>query len=1613
MPGMAEKKLSQLIDQVSRHVGKKTRSGKTAAALVDFTRRLYKNVPPDDLRGMTAENLAGAAHSLWKLMAHRAHGESKVRVFNPRQNTDGWAVGHTVVEVINDDMPFLVDSMTLGVNHMGGEVHLVIHPIMLAKRASSGTLKGIVDETDAAGALHESIMHIQVNEQTDEDCAKIARHLESVLDEVSASVADWRSMGARCGEIIAELEDRPPPLPHAEVAETLAFLKWMEDDHFTFLGYREYRFEGKGARAVSKIDPKSGLGLLRDPEVRVFKGLRNLGKLPADVRQFVRSPVLLRITKANKRSNVHRPVQMDTVAVKTFDHKGQVAGERLFIGLFTSVAYARSPRDIPILREKVANVIRRSGFRTGSHDGKALLHALETYPRDELFEISENELHDIAMGVLHLQERHRTALFLRFDPFGRFVSCMVYVPRERYDTNLRHKLQAILEEAYDGKVETFSTRLTDATLARVHFIIATRDEQIPKRDPAEVEAKLVEASRSFVDHLEQALVGALGEVRGIKALRRFERAFPASYQEAFSAETAVTDVACIEHAMETGDLAMNLYRPADAPTEILFFKIYVSGDPVPLSDILPMLENMGFRVIGEVPYKVTPVGHDKAIWIHDFDMDVVGGHEVDPAKVRDHFHDAFHRVWRRRMENDGFNKLVLNAGLTARQVVVLRAYCKYLRQARIPFSQSYMEETLAGNPDSTKLLVDLFESRFDPARAAGSEKRGQALRNAILMELEDVANLDEDRIIRRYLNVIESTLRTNFYQTTEEGSEKDYCSFKLDSRNIDELPLPQPFREIFLYSPRVEGIHLRFGMVARGGLRWSDRREDFRTEILGLVKAQQVKNAVIVPVGSKGGFVVKNPPSPEAGRDAFLEEGIECYKTFIRGLLDITDNLRKGKLIEPRDVVRYDGGDPYLVVAADKGTATFSDIANSVSIEYGHWLDDAFASGGSAGYDHKKMGITARGAWECVKRHFRELGKDIQSEDFTCIGCGDMSGDVFGNGMLLSKHIKLVGAFNHLHIFVDPDPDPAKSWAERNRLFALPRSAWSDYNASLISKGGGIFERKAKSIKTSPEMRKIFDISKAEVTPTELIKAMLKADAELLWFGGIGTYIKGANESDLDVGDRANDSLRVTAREVGAKVLGEGANLGLTQRARIEYGLAGGACNTDSIDNSAGVDCSDHEVNIKILLGAAEQMGRMTRKARDTLLAKMTDEVGELCLRDNYLQGQAITVTHQLGAHLLDRFGRLMRAMEKDGHLDRAIEYLPDDEVILERVKQGIGLTRPEISVLLSYSKNVLYDDLLASSLPDDPFFHSNLSEYFPTPLRKRFAKEIRQHRLKREIVTTVITNDLINRVGINFVHEVREKTGMAPDEITRAYTVTREIFGMDGLWAAIEGLDNKVPALTQSAMLVECGRLIERETVWFLRESALPILIEKTIADYASGARTLSQCWERLLSDDDRRSFDERAAAYQAQGVPAALARRIAILIHLSPVCDVVRLARETTLPVERVAEVYSTVGNRYGFDWLRRAAASLPTDTAWDKLAVTAIVDDFYGHQSELVAAVLNGKPGDGGLDDMLETWADQRRPQLSRNAQLLQELRSSGAPDLAMLAVANRQIKAIVAG
>ncbi|MGO1119434.1 NAD-glutamate dehydrogenase [Rhodovibrionaceae bacterium A322] len=1583
-----------------------------------FARTLLSGIPPEDLANETEDNLLGMVNALWQHTLNRSDASPKISLCNPDLDSHGWQSPHTAVMVLNDDMPFLVDSINAELSHLDMEVYLIIHPVFFFARDDKGNLKKVEDPDGLGEGQRESLMLVLVGEQDEARHADIAHRLELVLADVRHAVEDWRDMRQRTRDLIRDLEKAPPRMIHRqEVDDAVRFLEWVDNDHFTYLGYREYRFEGEGDQAVARIQEDTCLGVLRDPAVSVFHGLRNLGMLPPDVQAWVKRPELLRVTKTNRRSTVHRPAHMDAVAMKIMDRTGKVIGERLIVGLFTSTAYSRSPRSIPLLRRKIDNTIARAGFVPGSHDGKALLHILETYPRDELFQISEEELSAIAIGVLNLQERQRTAIFVRHDPFERFVSCMVYVPRDRFDTSMRLKLQEKLAKTYDGTVVAFSTQLGDSPLARLHLIVNTTQGAVPAVDLPELEKELAEMTRSWADRLRQALIEAQGEGKGLALWRRYEQAFPSNYKEAFFAKDAVADILRIEEALASNDLAMDLYRPFKAAPEVLHFKLYVPGTPIPLSDVLPMLENMGLKVIGEVPYEVFPDKGAQSLWVHDFHMTLQSGGQLEIEKVRNAFHEVFSLVWHGSMDNDGFNRLVLVAGLTAQEIRILRAYCKYLRQAQIPFSQEYMENTLARNPELAAKLCQLFELRFDPAqrKALGKTKakaEEEQLTSAILAQLDQVTNLDEDRIVRRYLNLIQVTLRTNYYQLAN-GAVKDYVSFKFDAANIEELPQPRPYREIFVYSPRVEGVHLRFGPVARGGLRWSDRREDFRTEILGLVKAQQVKNAVIVPVGSKGGFVPKRPVPPEAGRDAWLAEGVACYKIFLSGLLDVTDNLKGDKVVPPKSVVRYDQDDPYLVVAADKGTATFSDYANGVSNDYGFWLDDAFASGGSAGYDHKAMGITARGAWESVKRHFRELRKDIQKEEFTAIGVGDMSGDVFGNGMLLSRKTRLLAAFNHLHIFVDPNPDAEKSWVERKRLFDLPRSNWADYDSKLVSKGGGIFDRKAKSIKLSAEIKKTFGITQDSLTPNELIRAILVSQVELLWFGGIGTYIKAESESHADVGDRASDPLRINGKDLQAKVVGEGANLGMTQLGRVEAALRGVRLNTDAIDNSAGVDCSDHEVNIKVLLGAAEECGKLTRKQRDSLLEKMTDEVAELVLRDNYMQSQSLTVTHQLGAHLLDRLGRFMRTLERSGQLDRALEFLPDDETMTERFNAGLGLTRPELSVLLSYAKIALYGEVLESDLPDDTYLEADLINYFPKPLHKKYKAEIEGHRLRREIITTLVTNSVVNRMGIAFVHEVKEKTGMPSAEITRAFIAAREIFDMRAVWRQIEALDNKVPATVQSAMLIECGRLLERIAVWLLRHKSGPLDIAQTVKTYRSGVSELVGSLSGILHEVEKKRHDQEVAHFKAEGVPAALAKEVASLKLLVASCDIVRTAQQAKLPVMEAAKTYFAVGDHFGFDWLRRAASRLPSDSGWDKLAVTAIMDDLFGLQYDVVASILatTSSKSKAGTRELIAAWTADRATQVARSDQLLAELQVVANPDLAMLAVANRQLKSLL--
>ncbi len=1620
MPQRAEQQKLELIEQVAGSVADRLPRPKAAAA-EQFARLFYRDVAPGDILEQSADDLYGAAVSLFHFAGRRRPGTAKIRAYNPRYDEHGWHSRHTIVEIVNDDMPFLVGSVTAALNRLGLTVHLVIHPVVRVERDAEGGLIALYDRAAApAGTSAESVMHVEVDAQgSDEALARIETCLAAALTDVRHAVEDWRAICGRMNDLVEALDRAPPPAPPSAdtIPEVIAFLRWLVEDHYIFLGYREYRFTDTDGRADLVVVPDSGLGLLRDDDVLVFEGLRrNLGALPPEVQDFVRQPWPLMVTKANRRSTVHRPVHLDTVIVKIIDRDGRVIGERIFVGLFTSSAYTAEAEDIPYLRQKVRRVLARAGFEPSGHSGKALAHVLNTFPRDELYQIGDEELLDTALGILHLQERQRTALFVRKDPFERFMSCLVFVPRDRYNTQLRMRIQGILEKAFCGRTAAFYTQMAEGVNARLHFIIKTAPGQIPACDTADIEARMVAAGREWSDRLKDALIDARGEERGLALFRAYGQAFQAGYRERTIPPAAIFDIEWIERVLATGVIGINLYRRIEATEREIGLKVYHQAAPLPLSDVLPVLEHMGLRVVAEFPSQVAPADREEPVWIHDFACESHDGSAIQHDRVHLRFEDALAQVWAGALESDGFNRLVLSAELGWREVAVLRAYAKYLRQARFSFSQDYLEAALGAHPQIARLIFDLFAANFDPAQEHDRMTRVAGIRDEIDTALDGVANLDEDRILRRFVNLVRATLRTNFYQSGADGAPKPYLSFKFDSQAIEGLPLPRPWREIFVYSPRVEGVHLRGGKVARGGIRWSDRREDFRTEVLGLMKAQRVKNAVIVPVGSKGGFVVKRPPKT-GGREALLAEGIECYKTLMRGMLDLTDNRVDGQIAPPAGVVRHDQDDPYLVVAADKGTATFSDIANGVARAYGFWLDDAFASGGSAGYDHKKMGITARGAWESVRRHFRELDVDIQNQDFDVVGVGDMSGDVFGNGMLLSRHIRLIGAFNHLHIFIDPDPDPAPSFAERTRLFELARGSWDQYDPALISEGGGVFERSAKAIRLSPQIRERFGIDRTSVTPAELISALLRSQTDLLWFGGIGTYLKAGHESHAEAGDKANDAVRIDAARLRARVIGEGANLAMTQFARIEAARAGIRLNTDFIDNSGGVDCSDHEVNIKIALDSVVTAGDLTLKQRNALLERMTGEVADLVLRDNYLQSQALTLALAEGPGLLDQQARFMRALEKAGKLDRAVEMLPDEEAVTERLARREGLTRPEQAVLLCYGKITLYDTLLAGDLPDDPGLEPELHNHFPAPLREGFPAAVGLHPLRREIVATHVTNSMVNRVGPTFVAEMTDKTGMGARDVARAYLIVRDSFGLRDLWSAIEALDTRVEAAVQTRMMLDTRRLIERVTAWLLRLYPDDLDIARQVAHFRPGIEPMLAEPEALIHDDARTELAERAATLAAAGVPAELAGRVAALPVIAAGFDLVHIAGQCRVAVRAAGPVYFELGRRLGLAWLRDGAQRMPAASHWQQQAVAAIVDDLFTLQTDLTVKVLDGKVPETGAgvppNAAIDAWLARRRQPVDRIDQLLSELRALPSLDLSMLAVANRRLRGLAAG
>ncbi|HWM42737.1 MAG TPA: NAD-glutamate dehydrogenase, partial [Burkholderiales bacterium] len=1500
-----------------------------------FARLYYAEVDPDQLAARGAADLHGAAAAHLAFAGKLSAGKAKVRAYNPVLEQHGWQSTHTVIEIVHDDMPFLVDSVAMEANRQGLTLHLLIHPVLRTIRHEEDLVAVAAPGESAEGRL-ESFMHLEVDRQTDPaKLAALEAGIAKVLADVRAAVEDWRPMQARMQRILEELAAAPPRLPAAELEEGRAFLAWLLEHHFTFLGCRDYALEPVNGEDVLRILAGSGLGILRERGETLSA---SFAALPPEARTRARVKELLVLTKANSRATVHRPGHLDYVGIKHFDAEGKVRGETRFLGLYAHTAYSENPMRVPLLRRKLAGVIERAGLLPAGYSGKALASILESYPRDELLQIGTEDLYRHAMAILQLGERQRLRLLVRQDVYGRFVTCLIFVPRERYNTELRQRFQKILTEAFHGVSSDFDVDLSAAALGRILMRIRTKPgEMAGTPDLRALEARLVEAMRRWEDDLQAALVERHGEERANALFRIYEKAFPASYREEYSVREALTDIEMIEALDPATDLGMNLYRSEGGRPGMLNFKIYRRGGSVPLSDSVPMLERLGVRVQYEHPHELDPVGAPP-VRVVDFGLVPAASAEIDVAKVRDAFHDAFLGMFCGAIEADNLNRLVLTAGLSAREISVLRAYARYLRQGTSTFSLAYVEQALATHPRIAALLVRLFFARFE-----GREKdREAALAGEISAALDEVQNLDEDRILRSLLAVTQATTRTNYFLG------KPFISFKFDPKRVPGLPEPRPMFEIWVYSPRVEGVHLRGGRVARGGLRWSDRMEDFRTEVLGLMKAQMVKNVVIVPVGAKGGFVVKRPP---AEREAFLREGVACYQTFLRGLLDITDNLVGGKVVPPKGVVRHDGDDPYLVVAADKGTATFSDYANAIAKEYGFWLGDAFASGGSAGYDHKKMAITARGAWESVKRHFREIGLDTQKQDFFVAGIGDMSGDVFGNGMLLSRHIRLVAAFDHRHIFLDPAAEAGASFEERKRLFNLARSAWTDYNPKLISKGGGVFPRTAKSVPLSPEVQKVLGIEAKTLTPNELISAILKAPVDLLYNGGIGTYVKSSRQSHAEVGDRANDAIRVNGADLRCKVVAEGGNLGFTQLGRVEFALAGGRINTDAIDNSAGVSCSDHEVNIKILLGASS----LPLEERNQLLVAMTDEVAALVLRDNYFQTQSLSISGVLAASLLDPQERFIRYLEKAGRLNRALEFLPNDEEFGERRAAKLGLASPERAVLLAYSKIALNEALADSDVPDDPFISTALERYFPVPLRERFRREIQAHALRREIIATHVTNSMINRVGSTFVHRMQEETGAAAPDVVRAYLIVREVFGFVDVWRAVEALDYKVPDRTQTAILIDGGRLIVRATLWFLRHRAHLRDLTSSIRHFQAGAERIAAALPEMLPASEKAGFAAAAERLQKEGVPADLARRAAGSDTLFSVLDIVEAASSLKRDIDSVARAYFAIAGELEFPWLRTAIGMLAGDDHWHSLAKAALRDDLASMLRALTEDVM----------------------------------------------------------
>jgi glutamate dehydrogenase len=1597
-----------------------------APAAARFAALLYGDSVPDGLGPVSPAWLAGNAEAAFAFVGEKPRPGHRVRI--RRAAADGSSEDLVVVEILNDDMPFLVDSMLGELQARGLGVRQLLHPTFKTERDPAGRLQAILGpgDQDWGDGRQESYIAIYLKAALSEGAqADLAGTLSAILDEVRAAVTDWRPMLELARAAARRLEETPPRLPAAEVGEAVAFLRWLADGHFTFLGAREYRASGDAGAADIVATDAPGLGLLRDPAIEALcRGSARPDTAAARRPDIAPAPLV--ISKARLQSRVHRRVYMDSIGVTAYRPDGGLAGTTRIVGLLTSQAYTTSPRETPLLRHKVETVVAMSGHPAASHDGKALINVLETFPRDELFQIGVDTLRRWSQDILDLEVRPRVRVFARTDCLGGFVTALVYVPRDRYTSAVRERLSALLAEAYDGWIAAFYPYFTDAPLVRVQFLIARSEGPTPQVETAELERRIADIVRTWDDRLVAAIAA---QGTGAEALlARYGTAFPADYAAVFPVERALDDIARIERLGPQLPVAIDFYREASDPATRLRAAVYRFGEPISLSQRVPVLENLGFRAVEERTYLVNPQLPEgrRTVTLHDMVLETADGAPIDLAVHDERLEACFLRVFAGEADNDNFNRLVVSAGADWRSVVVLRACAAWLRQLGVPFGPRYIADTLHRHAGVARDLLELFHLRFDPDRKLDPAQRKATeveIRGRIEGALAAVPSLDEDRILRQLLSLIGAMLRTNFYQRGSDPSPPPYwlsrdvdgegsdprphpttLAFKLDSKALDFAPQPRPFREIWVYSPRVEGVHLRFAPIARGGIRWSDRAQDFRTEVLGLVRAQIVKNAVIVPSGAKGGFLPKQ--LPRAGsRDEIQREGIAAYRIFISALLDITDTIRDGKVVPSPRVVRHDGDDPYLVVAADKGTATFSDTANEIARARDFWLGDAFASGGSAGYDHKRMGITARGAWECVKRHFREMDIDIQRQPFRVVGVGDMSGDVFGNGMLLSEQIRLVAAFDHRDIFIDPDPDAAASFAERRRLFQLPRSSWQDYGKALISRGGGVFPRSAKAIPLSPEMKALLGLDADTLTPAELIRAVLECKTDLLWFGGIGTYVRASAERDADVGDRANDGLRVTAAEVNARAIGEGANLGVTQRARIEFAQRGGRINTDSIDNSAGVNTSDQEVNIKIALQPAVRAGRLDGGMRLRLLADMTGDVAAASLRNNDQQSLALSLAERTSARDLPDYGLLMRALEARGLLDRSLEALPSEMELQERARAGRGLTRPELAVLLSYAKIALQHDLLESAVPDEPRLESWLIGYFPPLLRERHRDGIEAHRLRRAIIALGLTNAVVNRGGPAMAVRLAGETGRPITDVARAFMAVREIFDLPGLWQRIDALDGKMGGEAQLGLYQATRDLVNEQTRWFLRHDAAVADLSATIARHRAAGAALAASLPHVLPPGRRAQLARDTARLVETGVPADLAGDIARLRVMAQAPAIADIAQAMGYPVTETARIFLEVGERLGIDDLAGRGAAIATTDPYDRLAIAQALAQLAAAQAVFTREAIAA----GGS----EAWLASRSEQLAGVQRRLADAAGDSTLTLSRLLVAAGALDELAAG